>query len=202
MPIKRLSQSGLLTFEKYSSMLAGNTAYIPIATGYELLESVILTGTQTTITFSNLNSTYGSTYKHLQIRATGRSNRSGFLSDVLALQFNSDTTSGNYKYHQLNGNGSSVTSSTNPYFTFATGSSATANQFGAIIMDILHPFSANKNKTVRALGGQDSGSDRTIELGSMGWFSTSAVTTIDIKSWTGNSWVSGSRFSLYGLRSA
>lgn len=197
MPIKRLSQSGLLTFEKYSSMLAGNSAYIPILPAYEQLESTVLTGSQSTITFSNLNSTYGSSYKHLQIRATGRSSRGGFNSDPLIIQFNSDTTSGNYKYHQLAGTNSNTSSTTNPYFTFA-GTSL----FGVAVIDILDPFSTNKNTTVRNFSGHNDGSDRTIELSSMGWFNTAAVNTIDIKSFTGNSWLAGSRFSLYGIRSS
>jgi hypothetical protein len=176
-----------------SSVAAGNA--------FELLETTTLTGTQATVSFSNLNSAYGSIYQHLQIRATGRTTRGGFLSDVLKLEFNSDTTSGNYKYHQLFGNGSALTSATNPYFSFATAVDASTNLFGAIVLDILDPFETTKNKTVRSLGGHTSGSDQAIEVGSMGWFSTAVVTSIELKSWTGNSWVSGTRFSLYGLRS-
>jgi hypothetical protein len=185
----------------YENMLVGNAAYVPPQPGYEWLETQVLTGTQATVSFSNLNSNYGSTYQHLQIRATGRTTRGGFLSDVLKLEFNTDTTSGNYKYHQLFGNGSTLTSANNPYFSFATAADGSTNLFGAIILDILDPFETTKNKTVRSLAGHTSGSDQTIEVGSMAWFSTAAVTSIQLKSWTGNSWVSGTRFSLYGMRS-
>jgi hypothetical protein len=197
MTVKSLTRSSLVNNRWYENMLVGNAPFIPVLPPYEWLETQILPSNQSTVTFSNLNSTYGGSYKHLQLRVSGRSSRGGFNSDPLILQFNSDTASGNYKYHQLAGSNSTIGSSTNPYITFAG-----TTLFGVAVIDILDAFSTSKNKTVRSLSGHNDGSDRTIELASMGWFNTAAINTIDIKSFTGNSWLTDSRFSLYGIRSS
>ncbi len=207
MPIKRLSQSSLLTFEKYSSMLVGNSAYIPVATGYEWLETQILPSAQSTVTFSNLNTNYGSTYQHLQIRAMIRSSRSD-TDSIYYIRFNGDSTSGNYRAHFLRGTGSTVTSETvtasypNGIIVFGglPAATATAGAFGADIIDILDPFKTTKNTTTRALVGQ-SGSFSRVALESGLWINTAAVTSISLVDVFGN-FVQNSRFSLYGMRSS
>jgi len=207
MPIKRLSQSSLLTFEKYSSMLAGNSAYIPVATGYEWLETQILPSAQSTVTFSNLNTNYGSTYQHLQIRAMIRSSRSD-TDSIYYIRFNGDSTSGNYRAHFLRGTGSAVQSETQttsyPNGIIVYGglpaATATAGAFGADIIDILDPFKTTKNTTTRALVGQAAGINR-IALESGLWINTAAVTSISLVDVFG-SFVQNSRFSLYGMRSS
>jgi hypothetical protein len=71
MAVKSLARSGLVTYSKYSSMHAGNTPILPGA--YELLETQILANSTTdVVTFSSLNSTYGSTYQHLMFRINAK----------------------------------------------------------------------------------------------------------------------------------
>ena len=202
MPIKSLSQSSLLSFQKYSSFLAGNAAYSP--SSYDLLETEILTGSQASVTFSNLNSTYGSTYQHLQIRLVGRFAAS-YSNIEPAIQFNSDT-GGNYTRHRLEGNGSSVTSSAQASQTYLTlagmpAASSTANVFGGAVIDILDPFETTKYTTVRSFGGMTS--DNHISLKSGLWMNTAAVDEIKLfEGFFATSWVQYSRFSLYGLKAA
>lgn len=205
MPIKRLSQSGLLTFEKYSSMLAGNAAYEPPSNTYELIETSILTSAQGTISFSNLNSTYGSTYQHLQLRVTARSNRAGTNEDHIYIRFNGDAGA-NYRHHYLTGTGSSLVAGDptstfpNGAFTFfgVTATNSTAGSFGGSIIDILDPFKTTKNTTVRFLQGS-SGINR-MALGSAVWLNTAAVSSLELVC-VNSTFVIGSRFSLYGIRS-
>jgi len=168
---------------------------------YDLLETTILGSSQSSVTFSSLNSTYGSTYKHLQIRMVGRTDRSAG-SDVVNLNLNNDTTS-SYAYHALLGDGSSVFSIAASSVGFgrlyrASANTASANAYGAIVVDLLDCFSATKNTTVRYLGGTDT----DVGLGSVGFFKTNAVDEIDLEPGIGTNFLTGSRFSLYGIKAA
>jgi hypothetical protein len=172
----------------------------PVAAGsYDLIESVVLGSTTASVTFSSL-ATYASTYKHLQIRMSVRTSRSD-AGDNIRVQFNSDTGS-NYRFHLLFGNGSSVASATGTN-TFietyrAAGNTATANEFGASVVDILDAFSTSKNTVTRGLGGLTS--DPGIFLSSGLWLNTASLTSITLSS--GSSFLTNSRFSLYGLKGA
>jgi hypothetical protein len=179
------------------------------AGSFDLLETQILSSATASVTFSSL-STYATTYQHLQLRILTRTNRSGADSDPVILQFNADTGS-NYTRHALGGynfGGTSAvysnagTSQTSIFLGEAMPvSSSTANAFGAIVSDILDPFETTKNKTVRSLPGMNAAWS-SIELRSGAWLSTSAVSSIVIKPLVGSNLVSGSRFSLYGIKAA
>jgi hypothetical protein len=181
--------------------------FVALATSaYDLLETITVnSASQATITFSNLNSTYGSTYQHLQIRAMLRSTRSA-TDSIYYLQFNGDTAQ-NYRAHFLRGTGSIVgsesTTSSYPNGIIVYGglpaSTATAGAFGANIIDILDPFKTTKNTTTRALVGQAAGINR-IALESGVWFNTAALTSITLDDVFGD-FAQNSRVSLYGLRS-
>jgi hypothetical protein len=167
------------------------------AGAYELISTTILGSNQPSVTFSNLG-TYSSTYKHLQIRMVSKTSDANSLG-VLA-RFNSDTGS-NYSWHVLLGNGSAVSSSAGTSTTFMYAgiqprSVDTANAFGASVMDILDPYSTSKNKTIRSLSGVIGS---RIDLYSGNWRNTNSLTTIDIIPENG-SFITASRFSLYGIR--
>lgn len=175
----------------------------PVAAGsYDLLETEILTSSQASVTFSSLD-TLAAGYQHLQIRAVVRSTRSASNENV-RVQFNSDTGS-NYSRHQLRGTGSSViseaaTSQTSAFVSTIAAASSTADSFTAQVTEILDPFETGKNTTIRTLYGATSYQE--IGLSSGAWFDTSAITEIDLILQSGGSFVSGSRFSLYGLKVA
>jgi hypothetical protein len=165
---------------------------------FQLLESQVLGSTTASVTFSGL-AAYASTYKHLQLRHVGRTNRA-LTIDVVAMQFNADTAS-NYSLHRLTGNGSSVASAGNAsqgnfFVGLIAGGNAGADQFGAGVIDILDPFVTTKNTTVRTLTGTTS----EINLYSGAWYNTAALTQIRLFPAASDSFVSGSRFSLYGVK--
>ena len=169
------------------------------ASDYVRLESTILTTTAASVTFSNLNNY--SAYKHLQLRITARTDRSGSGDDNIGIRVNSDTGS-NYAYHWLTGDGSSVASSATTSTTFAfvgktAAALATANNFAGNVIDILDFNSSAKNTTFRSLSGQ--GSDY-IRLFSGLWNNTAAVTALLLYPLTGPNFIAGSRFSLYGIK--
>jgi hypothetical protein len=162
---------------------------------YELIETSILTGNQSSVTFSNLG-TYSSTYKHLQIRMVALGTTS---VDNQIIQFNADTGN-NYKAHFLFGDGSSVGSDVYvPVNKMYLGnSSVTANQFTAVVVDILDAYSTSKNKTIRAFYG-NAGTPNVLQLLSGAWFNTASLTSVTVGRLT-NNYTTGSRFSLYGIR--
>lgn len=167
---------------------------------YELIESNILTSSASSVTFSSIPQDY----KHLQIRATTRTDQASTAvgSELL---LNSDTGA-NYAMHFLYGNGSSVlsgsgTSQTYAYWAVTNGNNETANVYTAIVTDILDYSSSNKNTTIRTLNGTAGSSVTRIYERSALWMNTNAVTSITLRGSGGTpNFMAGSRFSLYGIR--
>ena len=186
---------GVLAAQAEAAAPAGGPAY-------DLLETEILTGSQASVTFSSLNSTYGADYQHLQIRWTGRSQVAS-NGDAGRMRINSDTGS-NYYAHYLQGTGSAVQSGAasgdKMENVFAVnGNNDGASRYAAGVIDILDPFETTKNTTVRSFSGIEGNEDR-VRLASGLWINTAAVTTIEV--YPANGWVTGCRFSLYGLKAS
>ena len=167
---------------------------------FVLLETQVLGSTTASVTFSNL-ATYASTYKHLQIRVVGRVSALNNDGRFAFLRFNSDSGN-NYSNHGLFGQNGSVASyfgaDTGVYLQRFDSDGNTANAFGVSIIDILDPFVTTKNTTVRTLGGRTA-AEAGIYLTSGLWLNTAALTSALITPANG-SWVTGSRFSIYGIR--
>jgi hypothetical protein len=201
MTVKSLTRSSLVNNRWYENMLAGNAAYIPAT--YELLETQILTGAQSSIVFSSLDSKYAADYQHLQIRGVVQSTRASSL-DSLRIKLNGDTAS-NYSFHFLQGgNPSSVTSSSgaNSNNIFAGYIPGTSNSFSwsPTITDILDAFETTKNKTTRSLTGQIDPNWQLTTFCSGSWRNTNALTSIEISPEIGPNFSIGTRISLYGMR--
>ena len=164
---------------------------------YELISTTTLSSAASFVTFNV--SSFASIYKHLQIRAVARSTRAD-VDSAIGVQFN--TTTSGYFFHELQGNGSTVSSSgstsqTSMRLGFTTGNTSAANAFGAMVLDILDPYSTTKNKTFRALTG---GTDlNRIRLTSGSLALTNSVTEIKLNDNFAN-FAIGSRFSIYGIR--
>jgi hypothetical protein len=167
---------------------------------FELISTTLLTSSAASVAFTSIPATY----KHLQIRATVRSDRALGI-DTLTMRFNSDS-SANYWTHGMYGNGSAASvlalgANSSIYAGRTTDSLNTASAFAPNIIDILDYLSTNKNKTIRCLFGADTvGSYPWQGIHSGSWGSTAAITAIDILPITGPNFVSGSRFSLYGIK--
>ena len=173
---------------------------------YESIASATGTGSSGTITFSSIPATYAS----LQIRGITRNTNAAATSNSLRLNFNGDTSSSNYAFHTLNGDGSNANAAGTSGFSYiqAVGvvpqDSATANLVGAVIIDIHDYASTTKNKTVRTFGGSDSNAADTtykVNLASGLWVDTSAINSISIVS-ASASWGTQTTFALYGIKGA
>ena len=177
----------------YRSFAADTGSFESIAT------VTVGSGGSSTITFSSIPSTYA----HLQIRAISIVSS----GNNLGMYFNTDSSSGNYSAHQLQGDGGGVgvlagtSLNTMGYLGLYTSSSS----YPAVsIIDILDYANTNKYKTIKVLTGQDGNGTGTpddwrISLNSGNWRSTSAVSSLTI---SGPSFAQYSHFALYGIKSA
>jgi hypothetical protein len=172
---------------------------------FDLLETVVLTGTQAGITFTSLG-TYSSTYKHLQLRMTMRSNTSPGTATQSVLRLNGVTTGSSYASHTLQANGSTVSSQAVTAFEGVAftlrhpSADATTGAFAAGVIDFLDPFSTTKNKTVRIFQGS-AANENSIYLNSGLFASTSSLTSIGFTVQGDNgSYIAGTRLSLYGIK--
>jgi hypothetical protein len=185
------------------SAAGGGIAPPPIP-DYELISSTILGSTATSITFSGL-STYSSTYRHLQIRATARTNRATFV-DNAAMRFNGETGNAYTSHRFYTEAGSTIYAQARPSETSmrilgVAGASAASNVFSGLVTDILDPYASFKNRTIRTLGGQANGSGTgELTFGSGAFRDIAAISSITIYLESSNSFVAGSRFSLYGIK--
>lgn len=169
---------------------------LPEVGDYESIETYLVgSGGQASITFTAIPSTY----KHLQIRWLARGNRAGQASDGVNISFNgSAMTNGHYIF--ADGSGTPAAGVQNSVTAQITGSTATANVFGAAVIDILDYANTNKNKTVRTLGGFDANGSGQIVFTSTFQNSTSAVSSITLDDLNGTGFVQYSSFALYGIK--
>jgi hypothetical protein len=163
---------------------------------FDALSTRTLTSSASEVIFLGIPSGY----KHLQIRATVLGSSQN--DDVLA-QFNSISTTNNYAYHELRGNGAaSVTSGSaanTSGFYLATNALDTTVPT-VFIMDI-HDYASNlKNKTTRVIQGKDSNGGGTVSLFSGLYHGTqNPITSIRIYAASGN-FNQYSSFALYGVK--
>lgn len=145
------------------------------------------------------------TYKHLQIRAISRNASSGGNLDY-ALRFNGDSSTSNYAWHRLFGDGATTYGqwNTNPvgqaFIGINTQSTDTASSFASSVTDILDYTATNKNKTVRSLWGKDTNGAGLVGLASALWINSStAINSITVLPQSGTI-AQFSQFTLYGVR--
>jgi hypothetical protein len=163
---------------------------------YESIATTTLTGTQATITFTSGGA--WNAYKHLQVRFIARTNRSSANSDVIAIKPNGSVSSDG---HYLYGNGSSLSGGQATGFVgWGTGASAGSDTFAVGVIDILDFADTNKNKTIRSLAGYDNNGSGELALFSVLQTSTTALTSFDVYSINGASFIAGTSFALYGIK--
>jgi hypothetical protein len=189
---KMSNAGGMSTVTRYTDMLAGNTTWNPWepAGAYDALATVTVpSGGVTTITFAGIPTGY----KHLQVRVLGKTSTSSYGD----LRFNGDTTTSNYRYHVIYGNGASALATTGASAAYFPADMST--QFGGSILDILDYANTSKNKTTRSLSGWDNNGSGNISLSSNLWMSTAAINQITITAAVGT-FTEFSQFTLYGVK--
>jgi hypothetical protein len=191
--------------------LLGATVVSEVPNAYELLETTVLGGTASSVTFSNLNSNYGSTYQHLQIRFVFRPTAT---DTSLMARMNGDGNGGNYNgvWFEGSGTGAGQSSRTDTnsliFFYPQDFSNSASGAFYVGILDILDPFETTKNTTIRCFLGS-SATNPKVGLATGAWFNTAALTSFGLSvgtgnpaPWQGSNFNTNSRFSLYGIKGA
>jgi Fibronectin type III domain len=149
------------------------------------------------VTFTNIPSTY----KHLQIRALYFCTNTN--NPYFRVGGSSIDTAGNYSWHHLYGDGSSILNNGagSQSFTYF-GYSQNATYGNTAVIDVLDYASANKNKTFRILAGQDNNGGGEVALWSGAWYNSStAIQRISFIPGSGT-FSQYSQFALYGVKSA
>jgi len=192
--IKSLINSSISNPQDYRSMSAG-----VVPSNEYLISTTVLTQNEPSVTFDV--SSFAGVYKHLQIVSVARSSRNTGLADAIAIRLNGDMGS-NYIFHRMINDVNSVISQTFSSQTRVIVSSisqATSSSgiFGAVVTDILDPYSTTKNTTLRSLGGVTNPNEIGFISGL--YNSTLPISSITLLSWEGQNFVAGSRFSLYGV---
>jgi len=178
----------------FSASLAGGGDYESIAT------VLVGSGGSSSITFSSIPSTY----KHLQIRAIGKSVPADSSAGYdMTCYFNGDSTLGNYYNHYMYGNGSSTGAGANVNNAIWGGvvGNSPANVFSSMIMDILDYSSTAKYKVGRMIEGFETfsgGTNLAIQQSTL-WSSTSAITSITFNVRSGTGFGEYTHFALYGI---
>lgn len=203
MAVSKFSTNSLKTPLKYSSLLAGNTAYDPYTTtlAYDSIASVSPSGTDT-ITFSSIPGTYSS----LKLIYTSQSTYTAYNTNV-RMRFNGDTAD-NY------GDRGIFTDGNTPYYLYSNGprgwmdlnygiqtGTYMASGWGVGEVDIPNYAATDVYKNAQGLAGVNALSYPAgyFSNASGYWKSTAAITSITLYSSAGN-YVAGSRFSLFGVK--
>ena len=175
---------------------------------FESIQTGVGTGSNSTITFSSIPSTY----KHLQIRGLYMSNNGTDDRMNMLVKFNGDTTSTNMA-HVLRGRNDGVASFSDArgsgnFVVWSSGYSSVSTSYligGVSIIDIHDYASTSKYKTVRSLSGVEDNSvsdgSAAIVLSSALWENTSAIDSITLTSQAGN-FTTRTSFALYGIKGA
>jgi hypothetical protein len=165
---------------------------------YDALATVTLSATTASITFAGIPSGY----KHLQLRGILRSPTGSNVGGG-KVTFNSDTTSGNYTFHRLVGDGSSASAYGQSGLDFILRcalNSTTSGIFAASVADILDYANTSKYKTTRVLTGADTNdTNGVLGLYSQLWLNTAAITSITVTPSEAN-FSQYSQLALYGVR--
>ena len=174
--------------------------YPRVTNAYFSIASTTLTSTTASVIFTSIPATY----THLQVRLIGKSGYTGGTGpDNFHIRFNSDSTLTNYYRHLVRGNGSvadSLTANDNTIISSISTSLDNADTYGGVVIDVLDYANTNKYKTTRYLGGVDYNGSGYIQLGSVLWSNTAAITTLYVA--PGNQWAADTTVALYGIKGA
>jgi hypothetical protein len=192
--------------------LGGLRTFVPVSTtNYFSIETQTLGSAQSSVTFNTISQDY----THLQLRIIGRTTRTDYVIEDANLRINGDTGS-NYAWQRMFSNpetsSNSVSSATSTSETFINSvailgtNGASANKFGAAIVDFIDYKNTNKFKTVKAITGVQLHGDSLVgvtdfaELSGGVWRNTNAITSLTLITATGTQFTANSQFALYGIK--
>ena len=161
---------------------------------YQSIASYELTS-ESTISFISIPKTF----THLQIRAYSRNTST---SNNIRMEFNGDTTNGNYYSRATFGGGSMSGWTQNyPWVNYGLESNSAGNYMANKIIDIFNYKNTDKVKISQVLGGYALAADGYAWFQTHTWNSTSAITDIVLKAeGSPANFGTSSQFALYGIK--
>ena len=161
---------------------------------YEPISTTTLSSAQSSITFSSISGSYTDLVLVINGQLT--------TADVPIMRVNSDTAT-NYSVTQLYGNGTSAASGRQANFGSAVicclNTNCSANEQFTILVNLQNYSNATTYKTFLSRFAQASlQTEATVSM----WRNTNAITAIQILLYAGNTYKSGSTFTLYGIKAA
>lgn len=181
----------------YASQISGHL-WAPSGAYDSIASTTIGAGGASSVTFNSIPQGY----THLQVRVHGM-----FTAINVAISFRvgtggtPDTTTSNYYYHRLTGDGATASAGAGadiPQSAWVIGNNNTAHP-EVFVADILDYRNTNKNKTIRMLSGVDSNGVGEVDLTSGLWRNTGAIDVIQMVPNTGN-FAQHASFALYGIK--
>ena len=165
-----------------------------MANNYILLQSIQLTQTTASVTFSNIPQ---SGYTDLKVLTSTRMTASGYGTDM-TIAFNGSTS--NFEGRRIYGYSGSAYSDTQSNVSgLVVGTSATANTFSVNELYIPNYLSSNvKSYSIDAVSENNSATAYLLEISANRWLSTAAINSITFGV-SSSSFAAGSSFSLYGI---
>ena len=171
-------------------------------TDFQLIQTVSLTTDTSSVSFTSIPQTF----RHLQLRIVAKNNTNNNTSLIMRMNNSSSTV---YNGHYLVGDGNSAFSSgynfayvdLGIYTRMILAQTQDTNIFNAGIMDILDYANSSKNTTIKMFHGAagSSGGGASIVLASGIYGQTTPVSSIQLFP-DSNSFATGSRFSLFGIK--
>lgn len=162
---------------------------------YEPIATQTLGSAATSITFSTIPATY--TDLRVVFVDNGLS-----VADRPVMQFNGDTGT-NYSATRITGTGSAVSSTRNTsdnQIRFQN-SNLEATYPSLLTVDIFS-YAGSTNKTVLGMQSDDGNGTGNIYVAVGLWRNTAAITSIVIKTISGNNFLTGTTATLYGIKNA
>jgi len=160
---------------------------------YDCIATTTLSSAQSSVTFSSISGSFTDLVLVTSMKAAA-----GYSSFGLMMQFNGDTGS-NYSYTFMLGNGSSASSGRASNTSSGLIGTVSDSQFNICVSHIHNYSNTNTYKTF--VSRDNAPNIRTGACVSL-WRNTSAITSILVKvdSGASNLLLSGSTFSLYGIK--
>lgn len=174
-----------------------------MAVTYTLIASYTVSGSSTsTFTFSSIPSSYD----HLILNMSSRANYSGDYHLNNFVQVNSQSTVSNYTgrfgYNDTSNTNNFLVQSTSPTAIWI-GTGNISTDFFSNNWSFIGNYNSSSAPSVRPyFGGSEPASNSLIIFGSARQGTAAAITSLTLKELSGNNYIAGSTFYLYGLKNS